>query len=86
MRNLLSKEVVEYNIVELLEDYNTRLYFLGRGASSVVMTLLRDRNDRPVGIVMLEFIKTSFSDSEINEKSIIQASKSIFNLLVYGRT
>jgi hypothetical protein len=85
MFDLLNKEVLIYKNVEEIEDYNTRIYFSRRGASSVVLTLLRDMTTKPVGIVGLEFVRSHFEEASINKRSIVQAAVSILELLVYGR-
>lgn len=85
MRGLLSNEVFGYDDVEEIEDYNTKIFLMERGVNSVIMSLLRDKGDRPVGLVSLEFVKDSMYDEDVNEKSILSASKSIYDLLIYGR-
>lgn len=85
MRNLLNDNVVVYTNVEEVEDFNTRIFFSERGANSVVMTLMRDRSDRPVGILCMEYVKGAEPGILSDDPSIVQAGQSVYDLLVYGR-
>lgn len=85
MRHLLNDDVVVYSKVEDIEDFNTRVFFFDRGANSVVMTLMRDRSDRAVGILCMEYVKGFEPGILSNDSSIVQAGQSVYDLLVYGR-
>lgn len=85
LRDLLDQNVVVYSDVDLIEDYNSKVFFLERGVQSVVMTLLRDRSDRPVGMLCVEFVKNVEPGVLSNDRHIVQAGQSIYELLVYGR-
>lgn len=85
MRDLLNEDVVVYSDVEGMDDYNTKVFFSERGAQSVAMTLLRDKVDRPVGMLCLEFVKDHEPGILSDDRHIVQAGSSIYDLLVYGR-
>lgn len=85
LRDLLTYPVVVYSNVDDIEDYNSKVFFLERGVQSVVMTLLRDRSDRPVGMLCVEFVKDIEPGVLSDDKTIVQAGRSIYELLVYGR-
>lgn len=86
MRRLLNEDVVVYSNIDLTEDYNTKVFFSERGAKSVVMTLLRDKVSRPVGILCMEFVKEYEPGIVSTDSRIVQAGQSIYDLLVYGKT
>lgn len=86
MRDLLSSPVVVYSDSENIDCFNTKTFFMERGARSVVMSLLRDGSDRPVGFIGFEYVKGYEPGITRENKSIVQAARSVYDLLVYGRT
>jgi hypothetical protein len=85
MRDLLNNNIVVYTNTDDIEDFNTRVFFSERGAKSVVMTLMRDKSDRPVGILCMEFVKGVEPGISSEDRHIAQAGQSVYDLLVYGR-
>lgn len=86
MRDLLSSPVIVYSDVESVECFNTKTFFIERGAKSVIASLLRDGSDRPVGFIGFEYVKRHEPGISKENKSIVQAARSVYDLLVYGRT
>lgn len=66
-------------------SYNTKTFFVDRGAKSVYLCVMYDHSKRPVGFIGIDFVKDKSTLNVYGKALLKQAAIATYELLVYGR-
>lgn len=85
------EKVVKENVyscpdISSISHYNTKLMMLDRGTKSFIIRVMNDAFKRPVGFIGIDFVKSNKDITKVDEKKVIEAAESIYDILVYGKT
>ena len=86
INGLFDKDINECYDTRTISDFNSSILMDNRGVKSFGMKLMMDKNKRALGFVGIDFIKTNVELDDKSRQTLTDATSTICDILIYGRT
>lgn len=85
VNDLFSNKVCEYYDTSEIKDFNTKMFFDKRGTKSFAATIIMTPDKKSIGFIGMEFVKTNKVPNIYSKTLLLEASKSVYQLLLDGK-